>query len=483
MKSKSVRRLLLNIAGILIFSAIATFTLILARGNRFDITSGQFVETGTIRISSQPEEVRVFLNEKQITLNEKRIEGVDPGEYQVRITDEGFTSWEGVVQVEPGFITDLAVKLFPVNQQLEKFTQTNIDKLAFNDGRNLVIYGVTDNPKGSEVGIWRETLISSSFLNLNNNSSRIKLANFGDKETFVTADNYMLMPSPSGERLLVSNNEFSKLHILSTDRLNDINEDDMLDIDFPIDSVEFLDNTNLLIASGNLLANYNVEADTTSLLYFSDQERPIYSVAGNTVYWLSSDRNTIKTFSNGTVSAIKLENIELPEMISSFRTASSGNVLIIAHEDNTTYIEVESSYIKTFGNQQFIESSPNGQFIVTEDKNGKLNFTETTISQVFGDITHNTEVSELTKADIADGDIDWSFGSNFFIYRDEAGDIVSLDSRGGNLIDLVANEDGRIRNGDFTLTSDSTALFIALQDGVDEDQRYNIYKLDFAATP
>ncbi len=125
------RRFILNLIGLTIFACITIFTIIIARGNRIDIGTGEIIETGSIQLITQPEEVRVFLNGKQVTLREKRIEALDPGDYTLKIEQDNYSSWQGKIEVKPGFINTVGITLFPTIQQLNQLTQSNIDKITY----------------------------------------------------------------------------------------------------------------------------------------------------------------------------------------------------------------------------------------------------------------------------------------------------------------------------------------------------------------
>lgn len=116
---------------------------------------------------------------------------------------------------------------------------------------------------------------------------------------------------------------------------------------------------------------------------------------------------------------------------------------------------------------------------ITKTANNKLNFIESNESEVLNEITHKVVPTELTPDEINGGNIDWSFDSSFFVYRNADGDIEARDSGGNNLIQLVENIDSRISNYPYSLISDNSALFVVLQDGVTDINKFNVYKVDF----
>lgn len=475
--NNKARRIALNILGLIIFATIAIFALFLARGNRFDLSTGQLITTGTIRISSQPEDIKVYVDEQLVQLNEKRVENIDPGEHQIRITSEGFDSWEGVIDVEAGFINDLAVKLFPTVQNLTRFTDTNVNKAEFDYSRTNVFYSVTESRTGSELGIWRKPL-RESFLPIAAQNTATKLTNFNPE--FISADDHKLIPSRNAERLVLTNQDFSEIHLINTNTTTVLSEDTMIEIDYPIQAISFIDNNNLLIENENMLLEYNIPSENTNLLYYQPQITPVYYVTDGIIYWLDSSKQNIMSRTGNTTNEIELENITLPANINQLHVAHDENLFVLSHDESITYIESTTSYSRTFDNYELVTVSPNGKFTLAQSTVDQLiDVIDTEFSQVLDEAVHDLYQTELNKDELDDGNVMWSFGSNYFLFRDNNGNIISTDSRGGNRRVIVTNDDERINGEQYSITDNSEALFISLQDGTAQQTKSNIYKLDF----
>lgn len=481
--NKTLRKYILNTIGLAIFATITIITLIIARGNRVDIRTGQIIETGTIRINSKPEDVTVFLNEQEKKLKEKRLETIDPGQYSLRIQKEGYSNWTGVVEVNAGFITDLSVTLFPVEQNLVKASQTNIDRAYFDRSRNNIIYTVIDHPTGSEVGIWKLALTESFLQQLSSNQTAQKITNITSDISFVTRGDYRVIVSSDATQMILANGDYSRAYLLSTSNYNEPSSSNRINFDFPVDSAEFLTSNTLLLKSGNLLVEYDLTNKTSQLLYYHPQQAPLFDIENNVAYWLNPTRDQIYTRAQGLTAPIKLENIALPKDIATLDVVESGKRIILGSTESVTFIESNISYLRTFTAQRYVSSSPNGRYLITENVNdGRLNFIENVRSEVYDEVSHNITTSELSRNDIADGNVQWSFDASFFIFPIGNGDLVALDNQGKNLTTLVQNEDNRMSKQTFGLNNSSSALLIVLQDGLEEDQKYNLYRLNFSIT-
>jgi hypothetical protein len=476
--NRSLRRYLLNGLGLLIFAAITVITIIIARGNRIDFNTGKVIETGSIRITPQPEDVKVFLNESEKQLVEKRLEGLDAGEYKLRIEREGFSGWQGTVEVKPGFITDIPVTLFPVNQQLEKVTQTNIDKISFDQERSTYVYSVINNPKGSELGIWRQKLQVSLINTINNNAGAIKITNFNQLTDFVTKGEYNIVLSPNGDRMLLANKDFSLVYLLDTGKYNEPSPSNQLKFDYPISSIRFVSNSSILLTAENLIVEYNIDSSTSTLVYYHPTISPIFDIENNTVYWLDPAQKVLWSRSNNTTKQVVLQNITLPAKISKLDVVSSGTRLIIESETGVVFIETDNSYIRSFAGNKLINTSPNGQFIVVS-RDGEIYVLENSLSQFLNEITHTETKAVITPDELADQTPYWAFDSTFFMLRDKDGNLFSYDSRGQNKSQVVENQNNRIANMPLSLNNSNRALFAILQDGTATDVRFNLYKLDF----
>jgi hypothetical protein len=475
----NLRRYLLNIIGLLLFAAITIITIIIARGNRIDLNTGEVIETGTIRITAQPENIVAYINEQVKTLREKRVEGLDPGEYKLRIQHEGYTSWEGTVEVKPGFISDIAVTLFPLNQKLQKITQSNIDQITFDQNRSNALYVVKNSAKGTDLGIWKLPL-QEDFINLNNNSGPRKISNFNSLTDFITKEEYHLILSSNGDKLLIANKSYSSIYLLDTNRYNEPSAENKLSLGLPVDNIRFLDNNSLVISSGNLLANYNIDTASSTLIYYHPQINPVFGVDSATIYWLNAEKDTLYSRTAGTSKKITLQNIKLPSEIGKINVSASGNIIAVEAKGATYLIDVSSSYIHEFTSYSVVSLSPNGQFLLVR-KDDVIYSIETTTSQILNEIEHKIVPTTFKATQVIAESIIWSFDSSYFVFQGANGDIISSDSRAQNPVTLVTNEQNRINGQKYILTSNNKSLLVNLQDGLNESSRLNIYRLDFTA--
>lgn len=94
------RRIYYSLA-ILLFFVVAPFVIATATGWRWSGWRQGFISTGSLVVTASPR-ATVWLNNKNMGSTPKRLPGLAPGAYQIRLERPGFGSWEHIIQVEPG---------------------------------------------------------------------------------------------------------------------------------------------------------------------------------------------------------------------------------------------------------------------------------------------------------------------------------------------------------------------------------------------
>lgn len=97
----------------LLFLITVPIVILSARGYRFDANRGVFVYSGTITFKANPQTVEVRLNDKLIQSkklnrinNSYNIPSLMPGEYDIRISAEGFQAWSKKTKVRSGMASE-----------------------------------------------------------------------------------------------------------------------------------------------------------------------------------------------------------------------------------------------------------------------------------------------------------------------------------------------------------------------------------------
>lgn len=122
---------------------ITTILFLYTYGFRVDSLENQNVDltkTGMISAKSIPDGASVYIDEKLITATDDTVPGITPGIHTLKITKNGFTTWQKDIEVFEEFVTDITAILVAQSPRFEPLTTTGarspqisptLSKLAF----------------------------------------------------------------------------------------------------------------------------------------------------------------------------------------------------------------------------------------------------------------------------------------------------------------------------------------------------------------
>lgn len=141
----------------LIFIIVGTIAVILyGRGYRPDIKNNQLISTGLIAATSDPTGAQVFVDGNLRTATNNSF-NIDPGWYTVKISQEGFISWEKRLRVQGEVVTRADAFLFPQNPSLSPVTNTGVVNPIISPDRTKIVYVIPagiDGQIASKAGLW-----------------------------------------------------------------------------------------------------------------------------------------------------------------------------------------------------------------------------------------------------------------------------------------------------------------------------------------
>lgn len=398
----------------IIFLVAVVVALILARGNV--ITTGGLVTTGTIRLSIYPTDgITVFLDEQQQRLNSNNvIENVAPGEYVLRVQKENYSEWQQKVSVQANLVSDVSIQLFPKELKLTAITNTNIDKVFYSKDHKYAYYTVINSPIGNSVGLWQASLEPSVISLIE--EQPVKLSNFtAQTRQNITDNKFEVIPSIDNRKLVVIDN--GRYYILETGRLNEISPSNEIKFSYPIDEVKWLQSSsNLVIRSGNLLLDYDVNVKQTTLIYYDPDQTPVYTISqGNLIF---SQDNALFDYANKTTTAIKVQNINIPsdikQLVASDLTPQS---VVIDSAEGVFFLNTNRSYITKLGDYDIVTFSPDGKTVILRKNDDFVSFT-IDISEVLDQVSISHVSTDLKKSILLDS-ITWAPNSRFIIFAQD----------------------------------------------------------------
>lgn len=145
------RRIVYFLLSILILLLISNMVILFARGYSFDFKEKRVSRTGIISVSSLPDQASVFLNDRLVTATNNNISNLVPGKYTIKVTKEGYSSWEKQVEVKEEQVVPVDIILFPSVPTLSPVTFTGINNPKNSPDQTKIVYSIRD---GDKSGLW-----------------------------------------------------------------------------------------------------------------------------------------------------------------------------------------------------------------------------------------------------------------------------------------------------------------------------------------
>jgi hypothetical protein len=147
-----------------LFIGIVVLIVALARGYRFNIDEKTITSTGIISANSSPEAAKIFVNGEFKGVTNQNIT-LSPGEYDVKITKEGFTDWQNKLKVLGEIVVSIDAVIFPKNPSLSPLTNLGIAKaLPVGESDKVLIFVDNDNTERDGIYILEGTTRRLSLL-------------------------------------------------------------------------------------------------------------------------------------------------------------------------------------------------------------------------------------------------------------------------------------------------------------------------------
>jgi len=220
------RKLILAILTIAILVGITALIVAFGRGYRFNFQTGKVAPTGLLVASSFPTGAQVYVDDHLVSATNSTIP-LPPGNYEVKITKDGYISWQKKLKVQGEVVTLADALLLPIAPILRPITTTGaLNPTVSLDGTNLV-YGVA-TASALKQGVWIMNLADRP-LSLQSPSKQI--ARDSEYLKFSTGT---FIWSPDNKQIIVKLD--GNYYLLSTDGLNESPQDVSLTYDLQFET-------------------------------------------------------------------------------------------------------------------------------------------------------------------------------------------------------------------------------------------------------
>jgi hypothetical protein len=453
----------------LIFVFAAGVALTLARGNT--ITQDGIVQTGTIRLKVNPNSsgLRVFLDSQLQRLDNDTLTSVIPGTYELSVQLEGYKSWSQRVEIRKGIVADFSVQLFPEDSQLESLTNTNVSSVVYNYRNKSAYYTVIDSQISTDIGLWQRqieeptiTLIPSQPQRISNITPTINAA--------IEANQFAVLPSPDDSKLLVKIGD--SYHLLATNRYNEPDLTNQLTLNFEVERVSWLNNSNLLIQSDTALIDYNTDSQINSLVYLGAAQIEYVNANGTVYVELDGD---IYVYRSQKLTPLVIENLDIPSADRLFVNEISADVIVIRSGTNLYYLDTKTKFLVELGQYTFVNISPDSRKLILE-ASGEYTVVEIEYNSISNTVAHTYSEIAISEGTII-SEIFWSSLSDYFIFVDPASDnAIYVSDRSGKNIQILIPD---ARPASYVFNSTRSYILFHLFDSNPEtgsETRANIYK-------
>ncbi len=144
--SKKTRRIIFYIFLILFIGLAITITLY-ALGYNLSLQKKPLTVTGAFYFKSQPKKADIFINEENRGTTNKFIGGMNPGQYNIKISKPGYSTWKKKIEVEPKIVTKISdILLIPKEINLEKTIDYKVKNFYISQNSEKAIYLTAPKP-------------------------------------------------------------------------------------------------------------------------------------------------------------------------------------------------------------------------------------------------------------------------------------------------------------------------------------------------
>ncbi len=178
---------------------VTTLVILYGKGYRIgNLLSGHptVSKTGLLVTTSSPDGAQVFINGNLTTATSDTIDLL-PGEYDIKISKDGYLPWEKKVTIKKEVVTKADALLFPNAPRLESITSSGVDQPLLDPSRRRIAFRIASQ-SAKKNGLYVLDMATTPVLTLQ--SSTRQLAD----DITAAFSKSMYMWSPDGQEIIAS---------------------------------------------------------------------------------------------------------------------------------------------------------------------------------------------------------------------------------------------------------------------------------------
>lgn len=138
--TKNLRKIYLGviyISVVLIFIFATIYTIMIAKGYRYNFSNGLVQKTGMIVMVSRPSGADIYVNDKKISkktgipLLPTKLSNLDPGEYKIEVKKDKYKIWQKIIKVKEELVSWANYILLVPEKSVKKEVTKDIDIINF----------------------------------------------------------------------------------------------------------------------------------------------------------------------------------------------------------------------------------------------------------------------------------------------------------------------------------------------------------------
>lgn len=146
------KRLIIFLTVFISIGIVAYFLVKLASGYRPDFTNKTMRPTGLLVATSIPNQGSILINGKKLKTKTATTISLTPGEYEIEIKKDGFSSWKKKILIEKELVVKTEAYLFPTYPDLKALTSTSASNPVISPDGKKVVFAVANQDEKN--GLW-----------------------------------------------------------------------------------------------------------------------------------------------------------------------------------------------------------------------------------------------------------------------------------------------------------------------------------------
>jgi hypothetical protein len=147
-----LKRIIYSISILLAIALIAGLIISYARGYRFNLEKRTLSSTGILSVNSYPDGAFVSIDGKLKTATNATV-SLSPSWYKLRITKEGYQSWEKEIRIQGEVVTKIDALLIPNTPSLKALTTNGVAFPTLSPKGSKVVYIVNEVEEATGSGL------------------------------------------------------------------------------------------------------------------------------------------------------------------------------------------------------------------------------------------------------------------------------------------------------------------------------------------